>query len=294
MKIATTTIFCNEGFRLQDWIKYYFDYKDDIAIQVIVNNGDPEDNVKLHEVFPNAVVLQSKTKNMIASYNLGISYILDNTDADAILQITNDLRIERGGIKKLYDKLYENEKYGLISPVILEKDSEVVEVFGCSIDPINLRFQHLDSKKKYDEIKNNTRECSGLPGGCFMIKPIVYKTIGLQDEKINMYADEVDLGIRVAMTGFVLIATSFVKAWHQHIYEHGRKKRNPMAYYYLGRNHIYIAKKLCTQNVVKSTIMDRLKICLIEFLSSLYHLKGWESFSCNWYFFKGVVSGIFS
>ncbi len=39
MKIATITIFCNEEFRLNNWKELYNEYKDDVALHVIVNNG---------------------------------------------------------------------------------------------------------------------------------------------------------------------------------------------------------------------------------------------------------------
>ena len=45
MKIASVTLFCNEGFRLNHWAQYFSEYKDDIYLQIIVNNGNPEDTI---------------------------------------------------------------------------------------------------------------------------------------------------------------------------------------------------------------------------------------------------------
>ena len=45
MKIASVTLFCNEGFRLNPWVRYFSEYKDDIYLQIIVNNGNPEDTI---------------------------------------------------------------------------------------------------------------------------------------------------------------------------------------------------------------------------------------------------------
>ena len=84
MKIASVTLFCNEGFRLNHWVQYFSEYKDDIYLQIIVNNGNPEDTIPLKSAFPDAVVLFSKTSNMIASYNLAIKYVLEKTDADSM------------------------------------------------------------------------------------------------------------------------------------------------------------------------------------------------------------------
>ena len=138
MKIASVTLFCNEGFRLNPWVRYFSEYKDDIYLQIIVNNGNPEDTILLKSAFPDAVVLFSKTPNMIASYNLAIKYILEKTDADSILQITNDLRIEKGGLAQIHEILFREQQYGMISPILLKKDSEIVENYGAEIDFSNI------------------------------------------------------------------------------------------------------------------------------------------------------------
>lgn len=108
MKIASVTLFCNEGFRLDHWAQYFSEYKDDIYLQIIVNNGNPEDTILLKSVFPDAVVLFSKTPNMIASYNLAIKYILEKTDADSILQITMIFELKRVGLPKFMRFSLEN------------------------------------------------------------------------------------------------------------------------------------------------------------------------------------------
>ena len=45
MKIASVTLFCNEGFRLNPWVRYFSEYKDDIYLQIIVNNGNLKNRV---------------------------------------------------------------------------------------------------------------------------------------------------------------------------------------------------------------------------------------------------------
>ena len=52
MKIAAITIYCNERFRADAWRKYYEEYKDDLYLHVIVNNGNPEETEYLQELFP--------------------------------------------------------------------------------------------------------------------------------------------------------------------------------------------------------------------------------------------------
>lgn len=293
MKIATITLFCKEHFRLEDWRRYYEEYKDDIALHVIVNNGSVEDTELLKKHFPNSLVLYSPTNNMMASYNLALKEILKDVTIDAIAQIVNDIRISAGGFKKLHELLYSNDTYAIISPILLNKDSDTIDLYGAHIVPTNLNFIHLDSQKSYSDVcDEKIRTCTGLPGGIFLAKRSVYEEAGVQDEKINMYADEVDMGIRIAKLGYNLVATTQVKAWHQHVNPTGRITRNPMAAYFMSRNHIYIAKKHCSNKVIISTVLDRLRICFIHLLSCIKHRKSKEEFRYTWFMFKGVYAGI--
>lgn len=293
MKIASITLFCNESFRLTQWVKYFSEYKEDIYIQVIVNNGKPEDNSLLKSAFPSAIVLFSETSNMIASYNLAIKYILNNSDADSILQITNDLRVEKGGLAKLYNILYKEKQFGMISPILLKKDSNIVENYGAEIDFTNMLFRHICRNKLYNEIQQNIVYRTGLPGGCFLTKREVYEQIGLQDETLNMYSDEVDTGIKCANIGYKLLSTKLVKSWHQHIYPIGRKQRSRSASFYMSRNPIYIARKYYGYSVILGAFWSRIKLSCIEFMSCIHHLKGKEAIICSLYSFKGCFTGLF-
>lgn len=293
MKIASITLFCNETFRLEPWVAYVSEYADELYVQIIVNNGSEADTEILQKHFPDAIVLYSKSPNMIASYNLAIRYVLDNTEADAILQITNDLRIDKGGLKLLYDLLYQEESIGMISPILLKKDSDIVENYGAEIDFSNMLFRHMDRDKAYSEVEKETVYRTGLPGGCFLTKRKVYETIGLQDERINMYSDEVDLGIKCAEAGFKLLSTKSVKSWHQHVFPKGKNQRSRNASYFMARNPIYIARKYYGASVIIKTFFSRFKLAIIEFLSCLHHLKGKEAFMCSLYSFKGCFAGLF-
>lgn len=293
MKIASITLFCNEGFRLNAWVNFFSEYEKEIYIQVIVNNGAANDNELLKKVFPNAVVLYSKSSNMIYSYNMAIEYILKETDADSILQITNDLRVEGGGLVKLHHILFQKSEYGLVSPILLKKDSDVVENFGADIDFSNMLFRHIDRDMKYSEVTPDIAYRTGLPGGCFLTKRQVYETIGLQDERINMYSDEVDMGIKCAQYGFKLLSTKLVKSWHQHVFPSGRKQRSRSANFYMARNPIYIAKKYYGSQVILNTFFNRFKLFIIEILSCIHHLKGKEALICSLYSLKGCIAGLF-
>ena len=295
MKIATITLFCNESFRLETWKKYYAEYRDGIALHVIMNNGDPKDTPTLREAFPDSLILESPSPNMMYSYNLALREILKDSEIDAIGQIVNDIRIEPGGIPLLWETLYSREDLFAVSPVLLEKDSDKVVCFGCEINRKNYRYIQLDSGKKLDSLPREIRMVSGLPGGIFLAKRSYYESLGFQDEAIYMYADEIDMGIRVASQGLKMAATSFVLAWHQHQFKElsAGRHANSMAAFYIGRNAVYLASKYESALRVARVFLHNIIAAADIWRSALFHAKRDGSFAYGAAMIRGAFRGLF-
>lgn len=292
MRIATITLFCNEGFRLEAWKGYYAEYREDVYLHVIVNNGDAADTAALKEAFPDSLVLESPTKNMMASYNLALRRILEDPDVDAIAQIVNDIRLDPGALSVLYGYLFSEDDLFAVSPVLLEKDSERIDCFGCSINRRNLDFVHLDAGKELSEVPEGRRRVTGLPGGIFLAKRRYYERLGIQDERLEMYSDEVDMGIRVKAASLAMGATSEVRSWHQHVNRDGKAARNPRAAYLMGRNPVYIAKKYDSPGGVFRVFLRRVFRGLDEIRSAVMHGKTRDHYLFGWAMVQGAFAGL--
>ena len=119
MRISCITVFCNEEFRLDNWKRYYQEYKDELYLHVIVNNGSSEDTPLLKYSFPNSIVLESQGGNLLAAYNIGLQYCLRDASIDAIMQITNDVRFKENAISEMYDLLFSDASLAVVGPVLL-------------------------------------------------------------------------------------------------------------------------------------------------------------------------------
>ena len=292
MKIATVTLFCREWFRADAWKQYYDEYKDDIYLHVIVNNGDEEDTVKLKELFPESLVLRSPSPNMMASYNLALKEILKDPEVDAIAQIVNDIRIVPGGFPELYRFLYGNPDLAMVSPVLLRKDSDTVDSFGCSIGRKSLDFILNDAGKSVTDLEGQERLVDALPGGIFLARRDRYEQFGFQDEKLVMYADEIDMSIRVAHLGYRMGATSKVRAWHQHVNRDGKVQRSTQAAFLMGRNQVYIARKYRSRGQVWRVFLSRVFHGLDEIRSAVMHRKEKDYYRFGWFLVKGAFAGM--
>lgn len=293
MVIAVITVFHKERFRVEDWKRYYAEYRADVSLHVIVNNGDPEDNAFLQEAFPSSTVLFCPSSSLMVAYNLGLREVLAHPEVDAIAQVGNDIRIEGGGLKLLYDYLYSDDTLAMVAPVLLRKDSDVVDCFGCRVDLRNLDFIHLDAGAHLDGKVPCDRIVTGLPGGMFLARRDRYEAFGFQDETLVMYADEIERSLKVIDLGWRMGATSRVRSWHQHVNPGGKVLRNPYSAFLMGRNPVLIARKHLSGGTVFRVFLRRFFAGLDEVRSAMMHGKGRDHRHFGWALVQGACSGLF-
>ena len=292
MKIAVITLFCREWFRAEAWKQYYDGYKDDVYLHVIVNNGDAADTEKLQALFPESLVLRSETPNMMASYNLALREILRHPEVDAIAQIVNDIRLSPGALGIMYDFLMREPGLAMVSPVLLKKDSDIVDSLGCTIDHRYLSFVHNEVGRPLSDIGLQERIVTALPAGIVLARRDLYEQFGFQDEALMMYADEIDMGIRVARLGYKLGATSAAQAWHQHVNPGGKAVRSVNAAFFMGRNPVYIARKYYGKVRVAVVFLFWVYRGLDEVRSALMHRKGRDFRRFGWHMVRGAFAGL--
>ena len=292
MKIAVITLFCREWFRAEAWKRYYDGYRDEVYLHVVVNNGDAADTEELRKWFPDSLVLRSETSNMMASYNLALHEILRHPEVDAVAQIVNDIQLSPGALGIMYDYLMREPGLAMVSPVLLQKDSQTVDSLGCTINSKFLSFVHNEVGRPLEEIGVQERFVTALPAGIVLARRDLYEQFGFQDEALMMYADEIDMGIRVARLGYRMGATSAAQAWHQHVYPAGKAVRSMNAAFFMGRNPVYIARKYYGAGRVAVVFLFWVYRGLDEIRSALMHRKGRDFIRFGWHMVRGAFAGL--
>jgi len=292
MKIAAITVFCNEDIRLKYWVDYANQYINSIHLHIIINNGEEEYSRILEANFPSSIILHSSSKSLTKAYNLGIKFALKDILVDSVLLIANDIKISSESILKLHHFLNSNPKLGMVAPVILQKDSNDVETYGANINELTYKFNHLYKGTILSDLKSNIQITDGVPGGMNLAKREYYENIGLQDEKLIMYADEIDMGIRAKKFKYIMAATSDSIAWHQHIDRSANQIRPPLSGFLISRNSIYLAYKHTTIIYVLTTFFswfyEAVKINLGAHLKN----KSIDHKTYCYYFLLGTIYGL--
>ena len=96
----------------------------------------------------------------------------------------------------------------------------------------------------YADLKEDINYCEAVPGGINIARRDFYETVGLQDDKLFMFSDEVDMGIRAKKNGYTIASIKNAIVCHEHIDKNSdRGRREPYTKYLAGRNKVYLAKK---------------------------------------------------
>lgn len=244
MKVAAIVITYNDDYKIKEWVEHHQSYKDELFHHIIVDNGSkPQYLEMIEKSFPDSHIIKRSTNGgCTGAYNDGIRFALSNQEIDAIMLIGNDIKLEPGSIIKLSDFLNSNSQYGMVAPVLLAKDSEVIDDFGCKVSK-TLYMQPYDVGKNISEVKTIERVVESVTGGMNMAIRAFYENVGLQDENLFMYSDEVDMAIRAKKAGFKMAVTGEVKSWHQHINPIKANSRNGYSTFLINRNKIYLGYK---------------------------------------------------
>lgn len=293
MKIAVVAMTRNDDFRLGYWKQYYEEYKDELYTHIIVDNGSSLEYInELKNAFPNSTIIElGYNGGCTEAYNIGIKYALENPEIDAIALIGNDVKIEKGGLTKLYNLLFANKNYGMVGPVILKKDSDIVENFGYSINKRTGLPTILGLNRNIRELRGKTMEVGYVAGGANISRRSFYEKdgVGLQDENLFMYGDERNMALRAACKGYKEVVTSEVLAWHQHINKNNVGSRNPIVGYLIARNFTYTQKLFFTR---RNTYLVCGYLILKSFLVYIKHITNKSRREYFYSYCKGIRAGL--
>ena len=289
MKIAAITITYNDDYKFEEWCSHYEEYKQDIDVHIIVDNGSSLEYLqKVKKYFVDSIVIERKTNGgCTAAYNDGIKKALSDKDVDAVLLIANDLKLSENAIPILYDLLYSDINIGMVAPIEMKIGSNLIMEYGSTITS-GLYMKSLHKGAKKDELKSSIQYAEAVLGGANMASRQFYEIVGLQDELLFMYSDEVDMGIRAKEKGFKLAVTSDAQVWHYHINPPKCAIRKPYAAYLIGRNKVYIATKIGIYKTIYVFIVQMSIVCRNYIIN--INSVGYRNY--YYYYFRGIIDGI--
>lgn len=196
------------------------------SIEVIVVDNDEKPNIEnqLKQKFPKVLYIKSSGNiGFGAGNNLGVKY----AKGEYIFFLNPDTILLPNAIDYLISKFKENNKVGVVAPLLLDKNKQpyklqgtkkltpITAIFGLSW--INKLFPHNPVSKKFwmlDWDKTTTMEAGVVPGTAFMVSKKIFHKVGEFDEKFFLFFEENDFCKRIEEEGYKLYIIPQAKVIH--------------------------------------------------------------------------------
>jgi GT2 family glycosyltransferase len=204
---------------------------------IVVDNGSRDGSLALLEQdYPEVkVVALAQNLGFAGGVNAGIR----QAEGEIIALLNNDTEADPHWLMALHQALAANPQAGMVASKVLLFDRRNIfhsagDFYGVDGRPGNRGVWQVD-EGQYD----NLTEVFGACGAAAAYRRSLLDEIGLFDEDLGSYCEDVDLAWRAQLAGFRCVFAPKAVVYHRLSATGG----GPIASYYTGRNFIYIIIK---------------------------------------------------
>lgn len=201
---------------------------------LVVDNSSSDDTVTIVETKYDKVKLIKNSRNngYAGGNNLGLKQAWEK-DFDYSVLLNPDTEVEENWLKNLV-KVAEAEDVGIVqSQVLFYSEKYLVNSIG---NPLHfLGFSWSGGYKTVTNSQLKVKEIALASGSSMLIKRAVLEKVGLFDERLFMYHEDVDLCWRARLAGWKIMLAPASKVYHKYSFSFGSKK-----FFYVERNRLVI------------------------------------------------------
>ena len=210
MKLSASIVLYNTKIdELKRVIDSYFTYTGEKQLFLVDNS--PTDSLKeIVKIYPNNdiyYIFNNENMGYGKAHNIAIKKSIEQNLPYHII-LNPDIIIEKNTLEKLTNYMEQHPEVGNIMPKIIYPDGELQYLCKLLPSPIDLIFRRFIPIKNWKEAINKRYELHSfgydqimnIPNlsGCFMfLRTEALKQVGLFDENIFMYLEDIDLNRRI-------------------------------------------------------------------------------------------------
>lgn len=207
---------------------------------LVVDNGSTDNSVASIRVGCPAAELIEAGSNLgyAAGNNIGIRSAL-GTGVDYVLVINNDARVAADTLKRLVHAAELFPDAAFLGPTVYYLDRpEEVQSRGMDLDYL---WRSRSRTEPRGSLWGEVEDVPCLSGAALLLRASVLDRIGLLDESLYMYREDVDWCLRARRNGYRILCVPDAKAWHRNPL--ARKNELPRVTYYMTRNSLRLLSK---------------------------------------------------
>jgi len=192
---------------------------------IVVDNASKDGSVSNVEQFYPKVKLIRNDKNY--GFAKGSNQGIKVAEGKYILLLNSDTRINNVSLRPLTNEIRRDNRLGVVGGKLLNEDGSIqpscgyfpdlwkVFIWMFFIDDIPfiqsiIHSYHVEDKSFYQK----KRYIDWVTGACFMTTKEVIQDVGLIDEKIFMYGEEMEWCYRIKKKGYKILYTPESEIYH--------------------------------------------------------------------------------
>lgn len=230
------TIGCVRSLLASDW---------PTLTTVVVDNGSEEEIAgALEAQFPDVLLLRNESNlGFAGGMNSGIRRALE-LDADYVLLLNNDTTIDPTMVGLLVSAAAEHPDAGIVSPLQLSRtEPEVVASAGLRANPRRAyQGKPLRFGERETEALRGVHEVEAVVGTAMLVPAPVVQEVGLLDESLYLYVEDVDWALRMRRAGRRVYVSYEARLWHGGSASSGGR-HSPLVSYYHARNAFVVSAR---------------------------------------------------
>ena len=215
-----------------------------IEILVVDNISSDDSHTKCKKQFPDIKLIQNR-KNL--GYCGGNNVGIKEAKGEFIVILNPDTIVEENWLDEMFNAFNEFGD-GLYQPKIISlNESDIIQSTGNMIHVFGFGFAR-DKGGKIIEKKEEIEKIGYASGTCLFTTKKVLEKVGLLDEFLFLYHDDLDLGWRAAQIGINSYYVPESKIFHAESYS---LKWSAKKFYWLERNRKYCLKTHYSKDTYK-------------------------------------------
>jgi hypothetical protein len=213
---------------------------------ICVDNGSADGSAEaVRTEFPDVTLIENgRNLGFAGGNNVGIRAALEH-GADWVLLVNNDATLAPDTVRELDRVSRERPRAGILGgKVLFAEPPHDVWFAGQRFNPAigysgRPRGYRKPDGPRYDEVLAVDR----VVGACMAISAALVEAVGLFDEDLFAYVEDVDWCLRAREAGFEVLLAPSAHAWHKVAGSSGGESASVTSMYYGARNTIVVSER---------------------------------------------------
>jgi GT2 family glycosyltransferase len=214
---------------------------------VLVDNGSQDRSADYIEgLFPGVNVIRLATNlGYTGGNNVGIQWALDR-NAEYVHLLNNDAKMSPDALRRMIEVMESDRSIGIAGPMVLfHAEPNRIWSIGGKVRWYSLAgggSAHLYYRQLVTAAPNMPFAVDYVPGCSLLVRTSVIKRIGLLDQDLFAFWEDVDWAWRAKKAGFRIVAVPNAVVWH-HVSSTAGGVGSPFSIYMMTKNRLWVHRK---------------------------------------------------